>query len=219
VYLPQWYKEEREEVLLDAMDKISFGTLVTSAKSGPLASHIPMVPSTEGGKVKILGHIARGNLQWRDTVSGTEALAIFVGPHGYISPAWYETRRSTGEVVPTWNYIAVHARGQIVFFDDADRLDRLVTMLTEKFEGTSGGGWSASEPPREYYAKELKAIVGFEIAVKKIEGKWKLSQNRSSADVRGAIEGLKQRGEGDDIPLSQEMKTANAGRLASDDEP
>ncbi|MDG6910899.1 MAG: FMN-binding negative transcriptional regulator [Nitrososphaerota archaeon] len=206
MYNPRWFREERAEVIFEMIDRISFGTVVTVTPRGVSASHVPMLIDRDAGEHgTILGHIARGNLQWRDTVPGTEGLAIFVGPQAYISPKWYESSIGKGEVVPTWNYIAVHARGPVSFFTDESRLLKLVTRLTEKFEEGQGSPWRVSEAPADYLARELKAIVGFEIRVSSLEGKWKLGQNRPLGDRLGVVAGLRSRGAGDDLELAGEM--------------
>ncbi|MDG6920134.1 MAG: FMN-binding negative transcriptional regulator [Nitrososphaerota archaeon] len=206
MYNPKWFREERKEVMFDAIDKISFGTLVSVTAGGLSASHVPMLVDRDGGaRGVILGHIARGNLQWRDTLPGSEALAIFVGPHAYISPKWYESSIRKGEVVPTWNYVVVHARGPVRFFTDERRLLGLVTRLTEKFEAGSGSPWRVADAPADYVARELKAVVGFEIGVTSLEGKWKLGQNRPPGDRAGMVAGLRGRGEGDDLDLADEV--------------
>ena len=212
MYSPTWFREERLEVLQDAIDRISFGTLVTRGDSQILASHLPMlVDRTRGPKGTLFGHMARGNSQWRESDEGAEGLAMFVGPDAYISPSWYKTRLETGKVVPTWNYIAVHVRGPVVFFDDSDRLASMVTKLTEHHEAYIKDPWRVGEAPPDYIEKELKSVVGFEIQIAGIEGKWKLSQNRSQADRDGARAGLEQRGMPYDSTVSKEMKAREEG--------
>jgi transcriptional regulator len=177
-----------------------------------LASHIPMMVDRSGGKFgTIQGHVARGNNQWRDTNAGSQGLAMFVGPDAYISPSWYQTHRDDGKVVPTWNYISVHARGRPVFFDDAERLLKFVTKLTVHFENSSTR-WSVTDSPEDYIASELKEIIGFEMPIESLEGKWKLGQNRSEADRKGAIEGLRRRAMGRDLEVSDEMDAKLKGR-------
>ena len=166
-----------------------------------------MVDRSEGKFGTIQGHLARGNNQWRDTNPGSQALAMFLGPDAYISPSWYQAHRDDGKVVPTWNYISVHASGRPVFFDDAERLLRFVTKLTVRFENVSSTGWSVSDSPKDYIASELKQIVGFEMPIESFEGKWKLGQNRPEADRRGAIGGLRRRAVGRDLEVSDEMDT------------
>jgi transcriptional regulator len=208
MYNPKWYREERIEVLHDAIETIGFGTFVTFGKSSLQASHIPMMVDRSAGKLgTILGHIARGNTQWRDMVQGSESLAIFVGPDAYISPSWYQKHREDGKVAPTWNYIAVHARGRAVFYTDAERLLAFVTRLTVHFEDLSSTGWRVDDAPKEYIAALLKAIVGFEMRLDSLEGKWKLDQYRTEADRKGVIKGLRRRGLGFDRELSEKMES------------
>jgi transcriptional regulator len=156
--------------------------------------------------------VARGNNQWRDTNPGSQALAMFLGPDAYISPSWYQAHRDDGKVVPTWNYIAVHASGKPVFFDDAERLLRFVTKLTVHFEDASSTGWRVADAPKDYIASELKSIVGFEMPIESLEGKWKLGQNRSEADRKGAVEGLRRRVAGRDLEVSSEMDARLKGK-------
>jgi transcriptional regulator len=213
MYNPRWFREERVEVLQRAIETISFGTFVTSGKAGLLASHIPMMVDRSEGKFgTIQGHLARGNNQWRDTDPGSQALAMFLGPDAYISPSWYPTHRDDGKVVPTWNYISVHASGRPVFFDEAERLLRFVTKLTVHFEDASSTRWSVADSPEDYIASELKAIIGFEMPIESLEGKWKLGQNRPEADRNGAIEGLRRRATGRDLEVSDEMDAQLKGK-------
>jgi len=211
MYSPKWFREGRLKVLQDAVDSISFGTLVTSGRSGILASHIPMlVDRARGDRGTLFGHLARGNSQWRESEPG-EGLAMFLGSDAYITPAWYKSTLETGEVVPTWNYITVHVRGPVTFFDDDRRLLDVVTKLTNHHEAYSKEPWRVTEAPSDYIAKELKSIVGFEMEIAKIEGKWKLSQNRSQADREGVMAGLMERGLPGDGEVSREMQAREAG--------
>src|SRR5260370_9637790 len=213
MYTPRWSREGRVAVLQRAIETISFGTFVTSGKAGLLASHIPMMVERSEGKLgTIQGHIARGNNQWRDTDPGSQALAMFVGPDAYISPSWYQTHRDDGKVVPTWNYISVHASGRPVFFDEAERLLRFVTKLTGHFEYPSSTGCSVADSPQDYIASELKAIIGFEMPIESLEVEWKLGQNRQEADRNGAIECLRRRATGRDIEVSREMDAQLKGK-------
>jgi transcriptional regulator len=132
-------------------------------------------------------------------------VAIFVGPQAYISPNWYESTVGTGEVVPTWKYITIHARGPVSFFTDESRLLGLVTRLTEKSEEGQESPWRVSEALADYVARELKATVGFVILVSSLEGKWKVGQNRPPGDMLGVVAGLRSRAAGDDLELAGEM--------------
>ncbi len=207
MYNPRWFKEERKDILYDAIEKIAFGTLVTVGRQGPIATHVPMfVEKSSEDQDKILGHIARGNTQWRDTTKESEGLAMFVGPEAYVSPSWYQTGGVGGRSVPTWDYIAVHVRGPVAFFSDKDRLMAIVERLTERHENLSSTGWRVDYPPRDYVDAELRSIIGFELRIQNLEGKWKMGQNRSEVDRRGAIEGLRRRAQGRDDEVASEIE-------------
>jgi transcriptional regulator len=191
MYLPKDFKEERVPVMHEAMRQARLGTLITLGQDGMEASHIPMLVDPEPAPFGTLrGHIARANPQWRRATAGVQALAIFLGPDAYITPAWYETKRQTGKVVPTWNYVAVHAYGPLEFYEDADRLLALVTKLTETHEAGRAQPWAVSDAPEDFIAGMLRAIVGFELPIARLDGKWKMSQNRPAADRAGAVAGL-----------------------------
>jgi transcriptional regulator len=207
LYNPRWFKEERLEFLHAEIAKIGFGTLVTTSRSGLLASHIPMMLDTSGGDNGLIyGHLARGNAQWRETPPASEGLAIFLGPDAYVTPRWYETKKEDGKVVPTWNYVAIHVRGPVTFFEDADRLRQVVTRLTLHHESAAEEPWEVADAPEEYVEAQLKSIVGFELPIARIEGKWKMSQNRPEKDYAGVISGLEQRCLGGDPEVSAEMR-------------
>lgn len=207
MYNPRWFKEEKVEVLQAEVNRISFGTIVTAGKSGILASQVPMLIDKSRGKLGTLfGHVARGNMQWRDSVSDSQGLAVFLGPDAYISPNWYEKKRGTGKVVPTWNYVAIHARGPVIFTNHTETIRQIVTKLTEHHERGSPNPWKVTDAPAEYLAGELKQIVGFEMPIEKIEGKWKLSQNRPEADRENVITNLLERNRPKDAEVSREMK-------------
>ncbi|HEX7966597.1 MAG TPA: FMN-binding negative transcriptional regulator, partial [Stellaceae bacterium] len=164
MYLPRDFKEERVPVLHDAIRQARLGTLVTLGADGIEASHVPMIIDAEPQPFGTLrGHVARANPQWRRVTAGVQALAMFLGPDAYITPSWYETKQQSGKVVPTWNYVAIHAYGTLEFYDDPDRLLGLVTRLTETHEGGRAEPWAVSDAPRDYIAGMLKAIVGFEL--------------------------------------------------------
>jgi len=221
MYIPKWYREDSLPVLFEAIEKIGFGTLVTLSNSHQLvASHIPMlIDGSSGEKGTIFGHIARGNSQWRDFDKDTEALAMFVGPQAYISPLWYETTKRTGEVVPTWDYIAVHVYGRVSFFEDSSRLLDLVTRLTNHHEAEFSKPWRVSDAPKKYIDSELKSIVGFEMPISKIEGKWKMSQNRPLDDREGAIRGLRESSSESASEVADEIekKSGRSGQVSKRD--
>lgn len=191
MYTPHAFKEDRLPVLHDAIERSGLATLVTVTSTGLVASHIPMlVDATRGPYGTLSGHLARANSQWREGTADAEALAIFIGPETYVSPSWYATTQRTGKVVPTWNYVAVHAYGRVVFFDDPDRLRTIVTRLTNRHEAALPKPWHVTDAPEDFIEGQLKAIVGFEMVIARLEGKWKLSQNRPDDDRRGVIQGL-----------------------------
>jgi transcriptional regulator len=196
MYVPAQFKEERVPVLHEAIERIGFGTLVTLGADGMTASHVPMLiaaaPAPFG---MLLGHLARANPQWRTARPEMEALAIFAGPHTYITPSWYETKRQTGKVVPTWNYVAIHAYGHLRFIDDPERARANVTGLTKRHEANRAAPWAVTDAPPDFIAAMLKAIVAFELTITRLEGKWKMSQNRPEADRLGVIEGFREQGE------------------------
>jgi transcriptional regulator len=195
VYVPASFKEEQVPVLHDAIRRTGLAMLVTMGPGGLQASHVPMLLDAEPAPFGTLhGHVARANPQWRTSAADVEALAIFVGPDAYITPAWYATKAETGKVVPTWNYVAVHAYGPLSFFDDPDRLLALVTKLTMSHEAARPEPWAVSDAPAEYVQGMLRSIVGFEMPIARLEGKWKMSQNRPGRDVAGVVEGLAREG-------------------------
>jgi transcriptional regulator len=183
------FNEDRTVVLHDAIRASGLATLVTLTKDGLIASHVPLLLDAEPAPYgTLIGHLAQPNPQARGAIG--EALVIFQGPDAYVTPSWYATKRETGKVVPTWNYVAIHAAGPIEFFDDASRLLDVVTRLTEKHEGSRSAPWAVSDAPADFVQGMLKGIVGFAIPVTRLEGKWKMSQNRPAEDRAGVVSGL-----------------------------
>lgn len=191
MYVPPLFKEDHVDVLHAAIREAGLATLVTLTPGGLIASHIPLLldpdPAPYG---TLLGHLARPNPQAKGAVAGTEALVIFQGPDAYITPSWYETKRQTGKVVPTWNYVAIHAYGPVTFFNDADRLLDIVTRLTDREEGKRAAPWAVTDAPPDFIDGMLKGIVGFSLPIARLEGKWKMSQNRPAEDRAGVVDGL-----------------------------
>jgi len=195
MYVPSNFAEDRVPVVHEAIRAIKLGTLVTLGGEEMIASHVPMLVDPDPAPYGTLrGHIARANPQWRDVSGKVQALAIFLGPDAYITPSWYATKRATGKVVPTWNYAAIHAYGQVRFFDDAERLLALVTQLTETHDAPFTQPWAVSDAPTDFIRGMLRAIVGFEVPIQRLEGKWKMSQNRPAEDRAGVVEGLRRVG-------------------------
>ncbi len=195
MYVPPLFEEKNLPPLQDAMRRGGLSTLVTQGPAGLMASHVPLLYDPEPGPYgTLLGHVARANPQWQQAAGGPEALAIFHGPDAYISPSWYPTKKETGKVVPTWNYVAIHAYGPLQTFDDPERLLSIVTRLTRNYETGQAEPWAVSDAPADFIAAQLKAIVGFAIPITRLEGKWKMSQNRPKADRTAVVAALKQEG-------------------------
>lgn len=194
MYIPKPFVIEDTAALHDAIDAVGLALLVTATADGPLATHLPLLLARDEGEHGTLyGHIARANGQWRAETIG-EALAVFQGPDGYVSPSWYATKPETGKVVPTWNYRSVHAGGPVEFFDDRDRLLDVVTRLTNRQEGRRAKPWSVDDAPADYIATMLRGIVGLRLPIRRLQGALKMSQNKEARDERGVLEGLRDEG-------------------------
>ena len=197
MYIPKANEETRTPVLHELIRSQPFASLVTFGKSGLFASHVPMILETQGildAQAAPLGvlkcHVSRANAQWKDFAPEVQALAIFSGAQHYISPSWYEEKQATGRVVPTWNYVVVHAYGSLNVMDDAEWLRAQVESLTTIHEAASPEPWAVSDAPANYIDSIIKGIVGLEFSIERLEGKWKVSQNQSESDRRGVVEGL-----------------------------
>ncbi|VVO27693.1 FMN-binding negative transcriptional regulator [Pseudomonas fluorescens] len=165
--------------------------LVTHGEQGLQASHLPLLlRPDQGSNGTLYGHFARANPQWKALQDGAQALVVFAGAEAYVSPGFYPSKAEHGKVVPTWNYVAVHAYGTAEVFTDADRLHNLVSALTDRHEAGRNNPWKVADAPAEYIDAMLKAIVGFALPIQRLEGQRKLSQNRSTADIAGVREGL-----------------------------
>ncbi len=184
--------------------------LITMTDQGLLATLLPFVFAPEAGPHgALLGHVARNNDQWRVPARG-ESLVIVRGADAYISPGWYQSKAEHGRVVPTWNYITAHVYGQLVVHDDPVWVENLVRRLTAKHEAARAEPWSVDDAPEKFVAGQLRAIVGLELAITRIEAKAKLSQNRPEADVVGVVAGLRERG---DEQSARDVEAANRERL------
>ena len=190
LYIPPLFRKDDPDTLLEFIERNAFATLVSSGAKGLHVSHVPLLPEREAGKVRLLGHVARGNSQWEALETAEHVLAIFHGPHAYVSPGWYQNHPA----VPTWNYAVVHAHGRARIMDEP-ALHDLVVRLSNAYEAGRPKPWKATELPADFVAGMLKAIVGFEIEVERLEGKFKLSQNRP-AEIPRVIEALEREGEG-----------------------
>ncbi len=167
------------------------GTLVTQRDGEFFASHVPMLledePEPQG---RLIAHLARANPQWRAIGAGVPALVMFMGPDAYVTPSFYESKREHGKVVPTWDYVAIHLSGTVRVIDDAAAVHAIVTKLTDAHESRRDEPWAVTDAPDTYIAGQLRGIVGIEIAIERVEAKWKLSQNRTKADIAGVRDGL-----------------------------
>jgi len=190
MYTPSYFKDEDLASLHRQMEDTRLATLVTADETGLLAIHVPLLlDPTQGPNGTLYGHLAKANPQWKSLGCG-EALVIFQGADAYISPSFYAAKAEHGKVVPTWNYVAVHAYGQAEVFTDPARLLQIVTGLTNKHEATRAQPWAVSDAPADYIEKMLNGIVGFAIPIERLEGKRKLNQNRSADDIAGVSKGL-----------------------------
>jgi transcriptional regulator len=185
MYVPDHFREDRSDVLHEAVRRIGFATLVTQNLD---ANHLPML--LDNGVLR--GHVARANPVWKSGEGA--ALAIFLGPHAYVSPNWYPSKAQTGKAVPTWNYITVHARGTIRWIQDGEWLRANVTALSQAHEAGQPAPWKVSDAPASYVDGLLRAIVGFELTIENLQGKCKLSQNRGGADRAGVREAFEREG-------------------------
>ena len=192
MYLPKHFEENDSAVLRELIGAHPLGTWVTTGDGGELvANHVPFLLDAErGDHGTLVAHVARANPVWKSLARGTESIVVFQGAHVYVSPSWYPSKQEHGKVVPTWNYAVVHVHGRPRAIEDRDWLLRLVTRLTQTHEAANAVPWQVSDAPADYIEQMLKAIVGIEIPITRIEGKWKVSQNRSQADQRGVIAGL-----------------------------
>ena len=182
-----------------------FAALVSMAPSGLYGTHLPTVLKDEGSFGTIECHLARANPHWKDLAKGEEAIMIFQGAEGYITPNWYATKAQTGKAVPTWNYAIVHAYGRPAIMNDKEWLKRHVSELSDQQERDEAHPWKVSDAPESYIDVMLRGIVGFRYEITRLEGKWKMSQNRETQDRLGVIEGLKARASGDDLEIAESV--------------
>ena len=191
LYMPPAFRVDDLPLLLDHIARTGLATFITAGRDGPIVSHVPLVHEPcDTGMGRLIGHVARANPQWQETDLTKPALAVFMGPDAYVSPSWYPSKAEAGRVVPTWNYAVVHVRGALTFFDDTAKLRDAVERLTDHHERTRAERWHVFDAPERFLASQLKGIVGFEIAITSIDGKYKLSQNRSEPDREGVMAGL-----------------------------
>ena len=195
MYLPKHFSADERQTR-ELLDGIHAADLVTPTGDGLFATFLPLLfeSSGDGELGSLLGHVARKNDHWRLQPSG-ESMVIAHGPDAYISPGWYAAKREHGRVVPTWNYLTAHIHGELLIHDDTAWLESLVRRLTSRHEATRPQPWSVDDAPRDYIESQLRAIVGVELRITRVQAKAKLGQNRSSADIDGVIEGLRAGGD------------------------
>jgi len=199
------FREDRTEVLHAAIRDLHFGALITRPESAFATSYLPWeLDATRGPHGTLVGHLARYNPQSQVPGSGIHALVLFQGPHAYVSPSWYPGKREEPRQVPTWDYLVVEARGTLVKFDDEARLYNLLTQLTDHNEAGREHRWRVTDAPDDYVRKEMHHIIGIELHVESLIGRYKLSQNRNAADQEGARAGLA------DAPTERERNLASA---------
>ena len=216
MYVPDHFRPTDDDVAtllanLDAAD------LITPTADGLLATFLPLIHEPAGASPgagehgRLMGHVARNNRQWKTPVTG-EALVIVRGPDAYVSPAWYATKREHGRVVPTWNYVTAHLHGRFAVHEERDWIERNVRALVARHEAGRPEPWSVDDAPERYVEGQLRAIVGVEVVITRIEAKLKLSQNRSKADLDGAIDGLTATGVARSLEMAALMRTVEDGR-------
>lgn len=208
MYTPTAFLETRLPELHAAIDTIAFATLVSTTAEGLEVSHIPLLLAPEEGPYGTLyGHVARANAH--AACNGAASLAIFLGPHAYISAGWYPGKHAHGKEVPTWNYVAVHAHGNLETFEDTAALRQLLARLTDRHERSMPEPWGLSDAPAGYIDRNLKAITGLRLPIERLQGKWKLSQNRTGADRQGVLAGLEAMDEEPSRRMAEAIRKAN----------
>jgi transcriptional regulator len=205
MYQPAAFREDRPEVLYATIRAHPLATIVTAGAGGLMANLIPVTVAAEG---VLRAHMVRSNDQLPALREGAETLLIFQGPQSYVTPSWYASKAEHGKVVPTWNYVVVQARGTPRVVEDADWLKAQINALTREHEGSRAEPWEVSDAPDAFIDSRLEHIIGVEIRVHDIAGKWKVSQNRSEADRRGVANGLDREGREDMAAL---VRAANVG--------
>ena len=191
MYTPPAFREEDPAELATIMRAARLATLVTASDEGLQATPLPLILADEGEHGVLYGHLAKANPQWKHQVIG-HAMVIFSGPDAYVTPSWYASKQEHGKVVPTWNYVAVHAHGPVEFFDDEARLHDVVTRLTDLHEQPRAQPWAITDAPEPFIKSQLKGIIGLRLPIERIVGKRKMSQNRPEADRASVAAGLAQ---------------------------
>lgn len=211
MYVPAHFAETRKEVLHAGIAQHPFGTLITHGNSGLDANHIPFELAAREGELGVLhAHVARTNPVWQAVANGDEVLVVFQAGDAYISPNWYPSKHASHKGVPTWNYMVIHAHGRVTILDDERYVRGVVGRLTRTHEASQPKPWKMGDAPKDYMDTMLKAIVGVQIDITRLVGKYKLGQNREARDIQGAAEALRSRGRS---PVGDEMLAQLAQKL------
>ena len=208
MYVPASFGVSNEKTLESFIERYGFATMISGAAGDLVASHIPLILRRSEGRLVLIGHVARANAQWKQFDGSANALAIFHGPHSYVSPTWY----ATSPAVPTWNYAAVHVYGKPRASEDPDFTAAALKGLVARYENTRVKPWRMEDLAADLYGKLVAAIVAFEMPVDRIEGKFKLGQNRSREDRLGALHGLEAEGSPDADALARFIREHDAGK-------
>lgn len=212
MYLPKHFEEARLDVLHDLIARHPLGTLVTLGDDGLEANHLPFeIDRTVGPFGTLRAHVARANPVWCAAGGATLPLVVFQGPHAYVSPSWYPSKRENGRVVPTWNYAVVHATGPLRVIEDPAALRALLGRLTARHETEVGKSWRIGDAPADYLEKMLAAVVGIEMPIARLEGKWKTSQNQPATNRDGVAAGLDALGGDDAREMAELVRPARPG--------
>ena len=203
MYSPDAFKEDRTDVLLEAMQYIQFATLVTPNSESIEVTHVPLFAKRENDHIILESHIARANPHWKSTGA---TVAIFQGPQAYVTPSWYPSKQAHGKVVPTWAYIAVHAHGKLEAIEDDVWLRRHLNDLTDANETPRDAPWKVDDAPEPFIGSLSRGIVGLRLKVDRLEGKWKINQNKTDADVEGTRAGLAENAGADGQALAEALQ-------------
>ena len=214
MYVPKHFEETDLAVLHALIRSRPLGTWVAWAKGELVVNHLPfLIDAAEGGFGRLIGHVARANPVWKALAPGTPSVVVFQGTEKYITPSWYPSKHETGKAVPTWNYVVVHAHGSPRAIHDKDWLRGHVSELSDRHEHELPAPWKITDAPPEYIDALLNAIVGIEIPLDALVGKWKLGQNRSAADLSGVVAGLSADGDEASLELAQLMAAVAKAKL------
>lgn len=204
MYVPKHFAETDAAVMHALIKERPLGTWVTQADGELTVNHIPFLLDPQRGEHgTLVGHVARSNPVWKSLSPTSPSVVVFQGPQAYISPSWYPSKELDGKVVPTWNYVVVHAHGAPRIIDDRARLLEIVTHMTDAYEADQAAPWRVADAPADFIATLLSAIVGIEIPLTRVSGKWKVSQNRPAPDQLGTIAGLRATGQADAEAVSK----------------